>query len=158
MIDITFEKNLGFDKKNVTNIASRTLELAFKELKPKKQKVPFYVSVLFTNNKKIKEMNLKYKNIKKSTNVLSFPQNIESLISAFHSFILLGDIVVSLEKIKTEAIDLKKSFSDHLSHIVLHGLLHLMGYGHENNNNAELMESAESEILSKLSIQSPYDE
>ncbi len=157
MIDITFEKNLGFNKKNVTQIVGRTLELAFEELKPNKQKIPFYVSVFFTNNKKIKEMNFKYKNIKKPTNVLSFPQNIGSIISALHSFILLGDIVISLEKIKTESKDLKKKFSDHLSHIALHGLLHLMDYGHEKNSDAKLMEMVESQILEKLSIRSPYE-
>ena len=70
---------------------------------------------------------------------------------------ILGDIVLSLEKIKIESIELNKPFNNHLTHILIHGLLHLLGYNHQNDKEAEIMERFETNILSKLSIPAPYN-
>ena len=70
--------------------------------------------------------------------------------------VILGDIVISLEKIKSEAKIFEKKFSDHLMHMCVHGFLHLFGYNHEKSNEAQIMQRKEITILRKLSIPSPY--
>ena len=71
-------------------------------------------------------------------------------------FVILGDIVVSIEKIMSESLEQEKTFKEHLTHMLLHGLLHLTGHSHENQKKALIMEKKEILMLSKLSIPSPY--
>ena len=72
--------------------------------------------------------------------------------------IILGDIVVSLERVKSESIIQSKKFKDHLSHLILHSFMHLLGYKHGNIESARIMEKKEISILSKLYISNPYIE
>ena len=69
----------------------------------------------------------------------------------------LGDLVICLPVVEREALEQNKKMHDHMTHMVVHGVLHLLGYDHENETEAELMESLECEILSKLSIDNPYE-
>ena len=94
--------------------------------------------------------------INKSTNVLSFPQNDERFITKKTSKIILGDIVISLEKVKTESQLQGIQFSDHLTHMVIHSLLHLLGFNHKKLKDFKIMKKKEINVLSKLSISSPY--
>ena len=111
--------------------------------------------MLFTDNKKIKELNYKYRKLSEETNVLSFPQNF--LIKGINKkTIILGDIVISLEKIKLEAKLQSKNFLDHFTHIFLHGYMHLLGINHIKRVEAQKMEETEIKILSKLAISNPY--
>ena len=115
------------------------------------------VSILATDDNYIKKLNEKYRMKNSVTNVLSFQQNF--MINNKHvKKIILGDIVISLEKVKSESIFQSKKFYDHLSHLVLHGFMHLLGYEHNNKKNAKIMEEKEISILSKLSIKNPYFE
>ena len=99
MIDIFFE-NVSMDKRNeIRSIIKNTIHFVVKELKIKKN---FYISVLVTNNLKIKEINYQYRKINKETNVLSFNQNEERILDNKNLFIVLGDIVISVEKIISE--------------------------------------------------------
>ena len=103
----------------------------------------------------MKKINLKYRKKNKTTNVLSFPQN-ENRRTGKSSIIILGDIVVSLEKIYEESQKQGKQFYNHLSHMIVHSLLHLLGFDHDTKKNFEIMKKKEIFILSKLSITSPY--
>jgi probable rRNA maturation factor len=69
---------------------------------------------------------------------------------------LLGDIAISFETVERESVDEQKLFSDHLSHMVVHGFLHLVGYDHEIDDDAELMEAAERRALARLGVADPY--
>ena len=110
-----------------------------------------YVSVFFAGDKKIIELNKQFRKINLPTNVLSFPSLIQK-----DDEIFLGDIIFSAETIFREAIRDKKSFKSHLIHLFIHGVLHLIGYDHENENNAKVMESLEIKILETLNINNPY--
>ena len=153
MIDIFFDKVSISNKKEIELLVKNTLNFGIRELKIKKN---FYISVLLTDNQKIKEMNLRYRKINKPTNVLSFNQNEKRIMEDKSFFIILGDIVVSIEKIMSESLEQGKTFKQHFTHMLLHGLLHLTGHSHEEKEKALIMEKKEILMLSKLSIPSPY--
>lgn len=112
------------------------------------------LSLVFTNDADIREINAKWRHIDKPTNVLSFPAF--ALQPGQEPGEVLGDIVIARETVEREAAEEDKSFDDHLSHLVVHGLLHLMGYDHQNDEEAEKMETLERKILASLGISDPY--
>lgn len=112
------------------------------------------LSLVFTNDADIREINAKWRHIDKPTNVLSFPAF--ALQPGQEPGEVLGDIVIARETVEREAAEEDKSFDDHLSHLVVHGLLHLMGYDHQNDEEAEQMETLERKILASLGISDPY--
>lgn len=112
------------------------------------------LSLVFTNDADIREINAKWRHIDKPTNVLSFPAF--ALQPGQEPGEILGDIVIARETVEREAAEEDKSFEDHLSHLVVHGLLHLMGYDHQNDDEAEQMEALERKILASLGISDPY--
>ena len=112
------------------------------------------LSLVFTNDADIREINAKWRHIDKPTNVLSFPAF--ALQPGQEPGEVLGDIVIARETVEREAAEEDKSFDDHLSHLVVHGLLHLMGYDHQNDDEAEQMEALERKILASLGISDPY--
>ncbi len=71
---------------------------------------------------------------------------------------MLGDIVLAFETIAREAVEQNKDFSAHLTHLLVHGTLHLLGYDHENDQEAQEMEGLEIEILKKMGINNPYED
>jgi probable rRNA maturation factor len=116
------------------------------------------VSFLFSDNKTIQHLNHQYRHKDKPTNVLSFPSNIPSdIVSQLgeHSP-PLGDIVLAFETLDQEARLAGKPFLDHLVHLMIHGLLHLLGYDHETVPEAAAMEALEIQFLQQLSIPNPY--
>lgn len=104
-------------------------------------------SVLLTNDTHIQVLNRDFRNKNKPTNVLSFPDGEDGY---------LGDIAISLETIVKEAKEQDKNFYHHFIHMVVHGLLHLKGHDHEDDSEAEEMESLEIEILADMGIKNPY--
>ncbi len=128
-------------------------------LKVVEWKHPSEISVLLTNNSHSQELNLAYREKDKPTNVLSFPtfskEELEKATS-LQSPLILGDIVLALEKVLNEAEEQKKSFLHHITHLVVHGTLHLLGYDHQENLEAEAMENLEINILDNLGISNPY--
>ncbi len=112
------------------------------------------VSLLFTNNVTIKELNAQWRAKAMPTNVLSFPAF--PLKPGMALMPLLGDIVLAFETVRDEALREHKPIDNHVSHLVVHGLLHLLGYDHEIDNEAEIMEDLERKILARLAIPDPY--
>ncbi len=116
------------------------------------------VSILLTSDEFIKELNTNYRSKEKPTNVLSFPSNEFQAgnYEDIEDYIVLGDIILALETIKCEAAEQNKEFMDHLRHLVIHGTLHLLGYDHIEENQAEAMESLEISLLTEMGIENPY--
>lgn len=112
------------------------------------------VSVLLTDDAHQQVLNQHWRGKDKSTNVLSFPADETEPFPG--EALLLGDISLAYETVALEAQDQQKSFSDHLRHLLVHGLLHLLGYDHEDNQQAHDMETLEVEILKTLGQPSPY--
>jgi probable rRNA maturation factor len=98
------------------------------------------------------ELNEQYRHKQGPTNILSFPVEVPEGIELN----LLGDLVVCAPVLEKEALEQHKTLSDHWAHIIVHGVLHLLGYDHIDDDEAELMESKEITILNKLNIKNPY--
>ena len=113
------------------------------------------ISIMFSGDKKVMEVNSQFRKINKPTNVLSFPSSTNTLTNFKNVF--LGDIIFSIETITSEAKANNKSTIDHLIHLFIHGLLHLLGYDHKTEDEARMMEDLEICILNKLSIANPYE-
>ncbi len=113
---------------------------------------PAIASLLVTSSAEIQELNKQYRDKDKATNVLSFPMQSPEEID----MCLLGDIVLCAPVIKKEASQQSKTESSHWAHMVVHGMLHLQGYDHVENNEAEEMEQLEVGILKKLGFDNPY--
>jgi probable rRNA maturation factor len=109
------------------------------------------VTVLLTDDEAVRELNGRFRGKDKATNVLSFPaiENPEGFI---------GDIALAYGVCAREAAEQGKSLGAHLQHLVAHGVLHLVGYDHESDAEAEVMEALEREILSGLGVPDPYAE
>ena len=112
------------------------------------------LSILFTDNEAMRALNAQWRGKDKPTNVLSFPAF--PLTPGDPPGPMLGDIVIAFETVKSEAELEGKPFDDHLRHLVVHGFLHVLGYDHENDTDAEEMEAAERAILADMGIADPY--
>ena len=110
------------------------------------------ISISFSGDKKVTELNNCFRKIKTSTNVLSFPSN-----NKYNDTLFLGDIIFSIETIIKEAKRENKSLQNHLIHLFIHAVLHLLGYDHDSDARAERMENLEIAILKTLNINNPYD-
>ena len=106
------------------------------------------VSVVLTDDEAIAKLNRDWRKIDKPTNVLSFP--------APKGAVMLGDIVVAYETLARESADEGRVFLHHLAHLTVHGFLHLIGYDHQNDADANEMEALETKIMASLKIPDPY--
>jgi probable rRNA maturation factor len=115
------------------------------------------LAVMLTDDDGIRTLNRNWRGLDKPTNVLSFPAlQPEGARKPGDAPRMLGDIAIAYETTRREADDEQKPFDHHLSHLAVHGFLHLIGYDHEKDDDAEAMESLESEILAELGIPDPY--
>ncbi|MNX83102.1 Endoribonuclease YbeY [compost metagenome] len=105
--------------------------------------------VLLTDDAGVQDLNTRFRDKDRPTNVLSFP-------AAESAFPHLGDVVLGFAYCAAEAEAQGKTLSDHLSHLVVHGVLHLLGRDHEDDAEAEEMEAEEREILAALGVADPY--
>ena len=110
------------------------------------------ISISFSGDKKIMELNSFFRKKNSATNVLSFPSN-----NKFKNTLFLGDIIFSIETILREAKVDNKTVENHLTHLFIHAVLHLLGYDHEQTEDAKKMEYLETQILNKLKIDNPYN-
>ena len=128
------------------------LNKMFKHISSKEGLEDNNVNLRFISSKEMKELNSHYRGINKDTNVLSF-ENQD--LSKDHTK-NIGDIAISYSYVKNEAITQEKNVDDHIMHMFTHGMLHILGYDHNNNHQANNMESKEIEFLSKFNIINPY--
>lgn len=120
------------------------------------------INFLLTDDARIQELNKNYRDVNKPTNVLSFPslepEEMSNLKGNEKSLqpIILGDVALSFETIHQESLSQEIPFDHHLIHLAVHGVLHLLGFDHEKDEDATVMESLEIKILSSLTIPNPY--
>jgi len=117
-------------------------------------KMPPEVSLVFTDDASIREINAEWRSQDKPTNVLSFPAF--PLTPGKMPGPMLGDIILAQETLVREAQALDKPFDEHLTHLLVHGFLHLFGYDHMEESDAERMEGLETRILAGLGLSDPY--
>ena len=108
------------------------------------------ITIAFGSDAWIKQLNQQFRGIDKATNVLAFPDS--------GSGTYLGDLALARETVIQEANAENKSLTDHLSHLIVHGCLHLLGYDHLVNDDAEQMEALEIQLLARIGITNPYQE
>jgi probable rRNA maturation factor len=115
------------------------------------------LAVMLTDDAGIRTLNSNWRGIDKPTNVLSFPAlQPTGQGGADDPPRMLGDIAIAYQTSRMEADDEQKPFEHHLSHLAIHGFLHLIGYDHEKDDDAETMEALEAEILAQLGIPDPF--
>ena len=122
------------------------------------------INILLTDDAAVQQLNKIHLGRDKPTNVLSFPSLTPEVISSLHTTekiqtpIILGDVALAFEIIHQESLAQKKTFEHHLLHLTVHGILHLLGFDHVQDEDALVMESLEIKILSSLMIPNPYQE
>ena len=144
------------EKKEYETIISNVLEKCFEiEHLPNDK---FLVSVTLTNPENIRKINKEYRNIDKSTDVLSFPmfekEELEKIVKeqAFEYMDILGDMVISIEQVEGQAKEYGHSFERELSYMIVHSFYHLMGYDHIKEEDKDKMRPKEEFVLNELGI------
>ena len=129
-------------------------------LKTNTNAVIVFLNVSCVDNQKMIEYNKKYRNKNQTTNVLSFElnknNNKSSKYGLKHNLLILGDMVLCYEKIRDEAEEYNKTFKERLYHLIVHSILHLLGYDHIDDDERENMEKLEIDILEKFGIKNIY--
>ncbi|HEY8874954.1 MAG TPA: rRNA maturation RNase YbeY [Stellaceae bacterium] len=118
--------------------------------------VPLILGVILTDDAQQRELNRTYRGTDAPTNVLAFALSDPESARPAGSPMLLGDVVLAFETVAREAAEQHKKVSDHLAHLTVHGVLHLLGCDHRNEAEAEAMEGLEVEILKILGVPDPY--
>ena len=125
---------------------------AFEYLCSKEEISNSSINLRILNDSEMTELNKKFRKKNKSTNVLSFTnEDISKSLTGN-----LGDIAVSYEFLEEESKQLNKNFDDHIIHMLIHGVYHILGLDHENDATANKMENKEIELLKELNIKNPY--
>lgn len=113
------------------------------------------VTIRIVDTEEMSELNSTYRHKKGPTNVLSFPFTTPEKVDI--EIPILGDIVICADVVNHEAQEQGKSQEAHWAHMIVHGIFHLLGYDHENDSNAAVMESLEIEIMQALGFANPYE-
>jgi probable rRNA maturation factor len=151
--DLTVEAGEWPDEATLTDLVERAISAALAEIGPDRPGES-ELGVVFTDDARIRELNAGWRGKDSATNVLSFPAFPETKSGPLPP--LLGDIVLAAGTVASEAALEGKPIGNHISHLVVHGLLHLVGYDHESDAEAEEMEALERRILARLAIPDPY--
>lgn len=152
IIDVRVDAGDWPPQSALSALAHRVVEAAVAALGPRVSGEG-ELSLLFTDDAHMRALNRRYRNIDRATNVLSFPAAVsaDARIGGF-----LGDIAIASETLRREAMSRDLTIEAHLSHLLLHGFLHVLGYDHEDEAEASVMERLETGILGELGIADPY--
>jgi metalloprotein, YbeY family len=145
--DITYEIDKieeFLDEKKIENFIKFILENEYKEEYGKND---YYLSLLIADNKIIKQINKEYRNKDTETDVISFAYNETENIGGVN---VLGDIIISLEKVKNQSKEYGHSEEREFYYVLCHGMLHLLGYDHIEEEDKKIMRKREEEILEKF--------
>ncbi len=157
-IQISVEDGGWPDEETLFALSEKVLQAAASFLSEEEKQpfppLPVEISLVFTDDESIRQINAEWRQKDKPTNVLSFPAY--PLEPGGKPGPMLGDIVIARETVAREAVDLDKDFDDHLTHLMVHGFLHLFGYDHLEKEEAEEMEGLETRILAALGLSDPY--
>jgi probable rRNA maturation factor len=149
-IEISIESELWSSLPNLAQLAEAAIAESIRQsgvrLRPGVE-----VSILLCDDRFIRALNLQWRGCDATTNVLSFPTSGDVAAAAS-----LGDIAIAYETTAREAEEEGKNFVDHVIHLLVHGFLHLIGYDHQNEADAAVMERLERDILGALGIGDPY--
>ena len=150
-LDIDLRIESGAWPEALEAIAQRAVALALSRADVEIQGA-LEIALLLTGDAEQQVINRDWRGIDKPTNVLSFPQGdpFDPLLGP------IGDLSFAYETVQREAADLGKPFAEHFTHLLVHGTLHLVGYDHETEAEALVMEGLETEILAELGIADPY--
>lgn len=118
----------------------------------KKLNISGEVCIKIVDKTESRDLNSTYRQKDKPTNVLSFPSEIPDFVDSNH----LGDLAICAPVVEEEALEQNKSINNHWAHLTIHGCLHLLGYDHIEDTEAEAMEALEIELLAELGIENPY--
>ena len=150
MVDIVIESPLWRSRRNARALLRRAIIEAASTVSASK----YELAVVLTDDSAIQVLNRDWRHQDTATNVLSFPAKRAS--DARGTDRLLGDIVIAYETTEREARAGHKPFAHHLAHLAVHGFLHLAGYDHEADDEADAMERLETAILARLDVPDPY--
>lgn len=153
---VSFEDVSGADNVPAeSNIEQWVQQVLTKQL----ESTPFpELSIQVVDEQTITELNETYRHKSGPTNVLSFPFDAPPGLPEEEAEALLGDIVICAQVVAAEAQQQHKSLQAHWAHMVVHGVLHLLGYDHLNDKEAEQMERLEIQLLNELTFPNPYQE
>lgn len=118
--------------------------------------LPIELAIRIVGAEEMQQLNLQFRGFDKVTNVLSFPMRLDESIAQEYGAQQLGDIVICHAVVEQEAASQDKSLEAHYAHMVVHGVLHLEGYDHHTDAEAQIMESAETAILIHCGFENPY--
>ena len=137
---------------SVSNSLNTKLKSVFKTICIEENLSEISINLRIINDKEKTELNRKFRNKDSSTNVLSFTnEDISKTITGN-----LGDIAINYDYLERESKEQSKSFDDHMIHMLVHGVYHILGFDHENDEMADIMEIKEVKLLKKLDIKNPY--
>lgn len=149
-VEVTIESDDWSAVGDIESLASRAVSAAAQEsglvFAPGAE-----VSLLFSDDARIRSLNAAWRGRDEATNVLSFASG-----EPIEQALLLGDIVLAIETAWGEAQAQRKPFVDHLTHLIVHGFLHLVGFDHDSDADADAMEDMERTILGRLGMDDPY--
>ena len=135
---------------NYNELINRVMQKCFETEKLENTKL--YVSIILTNDEEIRKINKKYREIDKATDVLSFPMFEKNEISSVTEEEVLGDLIISIERVKEQAEEYGHSFERELAYMLVHGFYHLMGEDHIQEDEKIQMRAKEENVLKSLNI------
>ncbi len=144
----------------IETLARETVFETLRQADPACHEQPTEISLMFTDDQSMQSLNSRYRGQDQTTNVLSFashdPSNIADYGMAVDGRRMLGDVVLAFGRVHGEANEGGVSFSHHVMHLIAHGILHLLGHDHAEQEEAVIMEEHEAAILLALGVDNPY--
>ena len=138
---------------SISNSLNTKLKSVFKTICIEENLSEISINLRIINDKEMTELNRKFRNKDTSTNVLSFTnEDISKTITGN-----LGDIAINYDYLERESKEQSKSFDDHMIHMLVHGIYHILGFDHKNDEIAKVMERKEITLLNKFKIENPYN-